>query len=224
MKVFIGLFIFLTFSSVVFAQKNFEIKDASRYFDIKISVDDCDESSCQGKASFSFFKKGETTPYQVIEHEETYVDLEWEGNPVSEKLLYTKQAAIHIGDFNFDGMDDVAICNGRYGNYGARSYDVYLSSKSAGKFVHNESLSSLGQGYMGLFKVNKKKKTLSVYGKSGCCWHVEEEYKVIKNNPVKVYAVEEEVTAVDEKKIKITTRTLINGKWRTKVRYEKQEQ
>lgn len=223
MKIFISLFIFLTFSSAVFAQKNFEIKDASKYFDIKIKVEDCDESSCQGKAAFSFYKKGGTTPYQVIEHEETYIDLEWEGKPVTEKLVYSKQAVIEIGDFNFDGMEDVAICNGRYGNYGARSYDVYLSSKSAGKFVHNEGLSELGVNYMGLFTVDKKKKTLNVYGKSGCCWHVEEEYKVVNNRPVKIYSKEEDATISDDTKVKVTTKTLVNGKWKTIVKYKKRD-
>ncbi|MBX7174116.1 MAG: hypothetical protein K1X72_24300 [Pyrinomonadaceae bacterium] len=221
MRIFVYLFIFLTFSSATLAQKSFEIKDASKYFDIKIKVEDCDESGCQGKGNFSFYKKGTSTPYQVIEHEETYIDLEWEGKIVTENLPYKTQAAVDVGDYNFDGMEDVAICNGRYGNYGARSYDVYLSSKSAGKFVHNEALSELGQNYMGLFDVNKKKKTLSVYGKSGCCFHIEEEYKVVNNRPVKVYAKEEDAMS-DDQRVKITTSTLINGKWRTKVRYAKQ--
>ncbi len=221
MRVFTSLFIFLTLSSAIFAQKSFEIKDASKYFDIKIKVEDCDESSCQGKGTFSFYKKGASTPYQVIEHEETYIDLEWEGKIVTEKLPYNKQSAVDVGDYNFDGMEDVAICNGRYGNYGARSYDIYLSSKSAGKFVHNEGLSELGVNYMGLFNVNKKKKTLSVYGKSGCCFHIEEEYKVVNNRPVKVYSKEEDAMS-DDQRVKITTGTLVNGKWRTKVSYKKQ--
>lgn len=221
MRVFTSLFIFLTLSSAIFAQKSFEIKDASKYFDIKIKVEDCDESSCQGKGTFSFYKKGASTPYQVIEHEETYIDLEWEGKIVTEKLPYNKQSAVDVGDYNFDGMEDVAICNGRYGNYGARSYDIYLSSKFAGKFVHNEALSELGVNYMGLFNVNKKKKTLSVYGKSGCCFHIEEEYKVVNNRPVKVYSKEEDAMS-DDQRVKITTGTLVNGKWRTKVSYKKQ--
>lgn len=223
MKVFSILLISLIVCSSVFSQRSFELKDASKYFDIKISVGDCDESGCQGKAVFSFFKKGGTTPYQVIEHEETYLDLEWGGKPVREKLTYNKQSVIDVGDYNFDGMEDVAICNGRYGNYGARSYDIYLSSRAAGKFVHNAAFSELGMNYMGMFDINKKKKTLSGFAKNGCCWHITEEYKVVNNRPVKIFVREEDATLPDETKVKITTKTLVNGKWQTKIRYVKRD-
>jgi hypothetical protein len=222
MKIIIGSFVLLIFCSSTPAQKIFEIKDASRYFDIKISVETCEEESCEGKASFSFFKKGGKMPYQVIEHEETGFNRWDEALRNTNGILpYGKQSAVSIGDFNFDGTDDVAISNGRYGNYGAQSYEVYLSSRSAGKFVHNEAFSRLGQDYMGLFEIDRKKKTLKVFHKSGCCWHGREEYRVVRNRPLKVFYEEEDATLVDENKVKITTGTLVGGKWRTKVKYVK---
>jgi hypothetical protein len=214
----------LAFCATVSAQKTFELKDASKYFDIKVSVADCDEYSCSGKASFEFFKKGGTTPYQVINLENTYVQLDEGGDPlVNKTLLYDEQSVINIDDFNFDGMEDVAICDGSNGSYGGPSYQVYLSSRTAKKFVHNPAFSKLGQ-HLGMFVVDKKKKVLRIFDKSGCCWHVTEEYSVINNRPVKVFVEEEDATGADETKVKITTKRLVKGKWQTKVKYVPREQ
>ena len=49
-----------------FAQKTFDLKGASRFFDVKVKVAKCDSGFCDGKATFSFFKKGAAMPYQVI--------------------------------------------------------------------------------------------------------------------------------------------------------------
>lgn len=106
----------LMFCPSVFAQKTFEINDASTFFDIKVSVAKCEDTACTGKASFSFYKKGGNTPYQVIRLADTYVELDPSGNPnVNSTLLYDKQSSVNIGDFNFDGMEDVTLCDGTNG-------------------------------------------------------------------------------------------------------------
>ena len=53
------LLIFL-FTTSAFAQQTFDLKDASKYFDIKVNVAKCDDSYCSGKATFSFYKKDGT--------------------------------------------------------------------------------------------------------------------------------------------------------------------
>lgn len=219
--VLIGLFLLLC--SSVFAQKTFELKDASKYFDIKIKVAKCEDGFCSGKSSFSFYKKGGTTPYQVINLDDTQIQLDENGNAQANiSMLYDNQSAVNIDDFNFDGMEDVAICDGANGSYGGPSYQVYLSSKSAGKFVYSKAFSELGQ-HLGMFEVDKKKKVLRIFDKSGCCWHVTEEYSVINNRPVKVFVEEEDATIPDETKVKITTKTLVKGKWQTKTKIVKRE-
>src|SRR6187401_939157 len=111
MKSLLPLFILL-FAATAFTQKTFDIKDASKFFDIKVDVATCDDSSCTGKATFSFYKKGGSVPYQVINLPETYVQLSTDGGPlVNTTLLYDAQSVINIDDYNFDGMEDVAICN-----------------------------------------------------------------------------------------------------------------
>lgn len=224
MKNLLAISLFLVFCGSAFAQKTFELKDASKYFDIKVKVAKCEDGSCRGEATFSFYKKGSDKAYQVIEMEDTYIDLGDEGKPsVNETLLYDKQSVINIDDFNFDGMEDVAISDGTNGSYGMPSYDVYLSSKSAGKFVLNKALSELAHG-LGMFEVNKKKKTLTTFNKSGCCWHITEEYSVINNKPVKIFEEVEDATIANSNKVKITTKTLVKGKWQTKVKFVKREE
>ncbi|MFN0276992.1 MAG: XAC2610-related protein [Pyrinomonadaceae bacterium] len=219
-----AFFLILLFPALSFSQQTFDLKDASKYFDIKVKVANCDDTSCKGKALFSFYKKGGSVSYQVIDLEDTYVDLSEGGVPaVNQTLLYDKQSIINIGDYNFDGMEDVAICNGTNGSYGMPSYSIYLSSRAAKKFVYNAKFSDLGF-HLGMFQVLKDKKQLETFDKSGCCWHVTTRYSVVNNRPVKVFEEIEDATIEDDTKIKITTKTLVKGKWTTKVKYEKREQ
>ncbi len=110
---FISATLFACFGST------FELKNASEHFDIKIKVESCDDGFCGGKASFSFYKKGGTTPYQVINLPDTQIQLDENGNAQANvSMLYDNQSAVNIGDSNFDGMEDVAICDGANGSYG----------------------------------------------------------------------------------------------------------
>lgn len=223
MKTILLICSFLLLCSSASAQKTFDLKDASKYFDIKIKVAKCDDGYCSGKATFSFYKKGGSTPYQVINLDDTQIQLDENGNAQANiSMLYDNQSAVNIDDFNFDGMEDVAICDGANGSYGGPSYQVYLSNKAAGKFVYNKAFSELG-GHLGMFQVDKKKKVLRIFDKSGCCWHVTEEYSVVNGRPVKIFVEEQDATIADENKVKITTKTLVKGKWQMKVKYVKRE-
>jgi hypothetical protein len=206
------------------AQKTFELKNASKYFDVKVQVAKCDDEYCSGPATFSFYKKGSSTPYQVINLPDTQIQLETGGEPlVNDTLLYDEQSVINVDDYNFDGMEDVALCTGSNGSYGMPAYNIYLSSRAAGKFVYNTALSKLGS-HLGMLTVDKKNKTLETFDKSGCCWHITERYKVVNDRPVKVFEEVEDATVnPNSGRVKVTTKTLVSGKWKTRVRYEKLE-
>ncbi|MBK8465238.1 MAG: hypothetical protein IPL32_05350 [Chloracidobacterium sp.] len=211
-------------SASAFSQKTFDIKNASKYFDISVRVEKCEDSVCSGETAFSFFKKGGAKPYQVIMLDDTYMDISNDGKPlVNTTMLYDEQSVISVDDYNFDGMEDVALCNGQNGSYGMPSYDVYLSSRKQGKFVHSKAFSDLG-AHLGLFSVVKNKKQLETFDKSGCCWHITERYDVVGNKPRKVFEMVEDATIPDEAKVKVTTKTLVNGKWKKSVKYEKREE
>lgn len=213
------LILILLLTPALYAQqRTFDVKGASKYFDIKISASKCDEYACTGKTTFSFYKKGGSKPYQVIAMRDTYVDIS-EGEPaVNETLLYDKQSALNVDDFNFDGMEDVAISDGQQGSYGMPSFNVYLSSRAAGKFVYNEAFSELAH-HLGMFTVDKKARTLETFDKSGCCYHITERYKVVNNRPIKVYVFEED--AMHGETVTLTEKSLVNGRWKTKVKKAK---
>jgi hypothetical protein len=56
--------------------------------------------------------------------------------------LYDNEYSFIFGDFNFDGQEDLAICNGKNGGYEAPSYDVYLYNVGLSKFVRNRKRTS----------------------------------------------------------------------------------
>lgn len=211
------------FAAPAFAQQTFDLKDASEYFDIKVKVAKCDGEFCSGKATVSFYKKGGSTPYQVINLPDTQVQLTEGGKPsVNVSLLYDQQSVVNIDDFNFDGMEDIAICNGANGSYGGPSYSIYLSNRAAGKFVYSKPFTDIAS-HLGMFDVLKNKKQLQTFDKSGCCWHITERYDVVANRPRKIFEEVEDATIPDETKVKVTTKTLVNGKWKTSVSYVKRE-
>ena len=214
----------LLFATSAFAQKTFEVKNASKYFDIKIESTDCDDDSCKGPTKFSFYKKGGSKPYQVIEVAETYLPITSGGQPlVNRTMLYDEQSVLDVGDYNFDGMEDVAVCIGQSGSYGMPAYEIYLSNRAAGKFVLSKPFTDIAS-HLGMFDVLKKTKQIQTFDKSGCCWHITERYNVVNNRPVKVFEMVEDATIKDETKVKVTTKTLVSGKWKTSVKYVKREE
>jgi hypothetical protein len=204
-----------------FAQQQFEVKNASDLFDVKITVEKCDASFCEGKTTYQIFKKGQRGVFQAFNFENSIIQLGEDKQPLANiTLLYDEQSALHFEDFNFDGIKDLALNDGNNGGYGSPSYQVYLFSKRSNKFVHNASFTELARS-LGMFDVDKKKQMLYVWSKSGCCWHQTEGYKVIRNRPVKVYELTEDATGGES--VKITTKKLIKGKWRTWVKRKKVE-
>lgn len=212
-------------------QKTFEIKGSSTAYDVKISIDKCDEeeskynpSICRGPGQVDIYRKGSSTPFQVLKLKELEIDSKQTAynSKINKKQrkLYDDEYSVIFDDFNFDGSEDLAICNGRNGGYGAPSYNVYLYDKSSKQFVENVKLSNLTEeAYLGLFFIDRKKRELTAFSKSGCCYHESEVYKVSNNRPVLVEKTVEDATS--GKTVVITTRKLINGKWVKRVRRER---
>jgi hypothetical protein len=214
------------------AQETFEIRNASREYDLVVSAEGCGEEkqhnsdTCNGKARVGIYRKGAKSSFQVINlpNVEIYKDA-LAYNPktsVKPRGLYEEEYSFIFDDFDFDGRQDLAICNGRNGGYGGPSYDVYLFDKRSGRFVGNKRLSKLTEGvYLGLFFPDPKKKVLVTYSKSGCCYHEQEVYRVVNNGPVMIEKVIEDATGDDGQIMKVTTRKLVNGKWIERVKKER---
>ena len=114
--------VLLIFSVCVLSQATqaqvFEIKNASKHYDVKMTRN-CTDSSCDGQANIDLYLKGTTQHFQHFSSAELTMDLDETDKPsVNVVQLYGEQSALIFADFNFDGSEDVAIRNGNYGAYG----------------------------------------------------------------------------------------------------------
>ena len=135
-------------------------------------------------------------------------------------LGYDDQSVVNFDDFNFDGVEDVALNDGSYGGYGGPSYQIYIYSTAKKLFVLSEPFTALVQdGNLGFMDIDYAKRMIYRSTKDGCCWHQKEGFKVIRGQPVKVYEFTEDVRGEGNVKVKLTTRRLVKGKWRKRVRY-----
>ena len=214
------LFSVLLFCTCASAQIRFEVKNASKLYDVQIEVEGCDNKICEGKATYTLFKKNSSTPFQVFKLPETSFMLGDNDQPSANiTRLYDEQSAVSFSDYNFDGIDDLALCDGTGGGYGMPSYRIYLFSSRRNRFILSDGLSDLTQGRLGMFDNDAKRKRLRALSKSGCCLHTTEEVVVVNNRPKKILEIEEDATIADEKRVKITTKRLVGGRWRTTVKY-----
>lgn len=214
-------FVMLLSCTCAAAQIKFEVKNASKLYDVQIEVEKCENKICEGKVTYTLFKKNSTAPFQTFRLDDTSFMLGDDDKPsINITRLYDEQSAVSFADYNFDGIQDLALCDGTNGGYGMPSYQIYLFSKRTNKFVHSAAFTGLSQeGRLGMFDLDAKRKRLRALSKSGCCWHMTEEFIVINNRPKKVLEIVEDATIGDEKKVKIITKRLVNGHWRQTIKY-----
>jgi hypothetical protein len=216
-KILIAVLLFCTSAA---AQIKLEVKNASKLYDVRIDVERCEDRTCEGKATFTLFKKHSVTPFQAINLPETWFMTGDNDQPSSNLTrLYDEQGAVRFADYNFDGIDDLALCDGRNGGYGSSSYQIYLFSRKTTRFFNSPEFSELGQDGLGMFEVDAKRKILKVLSKSGCCLHMSREYSVVRNRPRLILEVVEDAAIPNDERVKITTRKLVNGRWQKRIKY-----
>lgn len=214
--------------------ESFLVADASARYDflLRFTDDACDGmpiapdyGSCEGPGIVEVRSKGQTQPLQVLELENLFVSfsgsaLSGSAAPrVNAAQRYERQGAINVGDFNFDGHEDFAVQNGNQGSYGGPSYEVYLYSPAASRFVANAQMTGLVAETLGFFEVDAKAKRLKTAAKSGCCYHEYVEYAVLDGTPVAVHRLIEDAMGVGEDgRMTVTEETLVKGRWRRKSR------
>jgi hypothetical protein len=204
-------------------QETFKVQHAVRGYELTVHLSSCgdEEDKCSGPALVRIFRKGAAAPFQSLSlpsveiYKET-VEHNDEANP-NPRGLYAEEYSFVGNDFNFDGLEDFAVCNGREGGYGGPSYNVFLFDKPSGRFVENRRLSRLTEGvYLGLFFPDAKKKRLTAYSKSGCCYHETDVFAVVGNRPVLVEKVVEDATSwggAEEGFVLVTTKRKVKGRW-----------
>jgi hypothetical protein len=221
-KYFFIILLLICSAANVFAQETFVFKDKSKIYDVKVGFEKCEDNDkvtiCNDKATFYLSKKNQSKVFQAIEMEETYLSLSGKRQKKGDlSELYGEQnSGVDFTDYNFDGIEDLVISNGNYLPYGGISNDVFLFSKAKGKFVRNDELSALESDNM-FVDIYEKPNYIETVTKSGCCLHEKTRYRFVKNRLQKFYVFTEDATGVS-KWVKLITRRLINGKWRTTVK------
>ena len=210
------------------AAETIKIQNVSTKYDLEVRVDACggagqdnDANRCSGPASVRVFRKGSKSPLQTLRlpNVELYKDTAAFSPETASKPrgLYAEEYSFVFDDFDFDGDEDLAVCNGRDAGYGGPSYTVFIFDARAERFVENRSLSRLASGeYLGLFFADPKKKTLTAYSKSGCCYHETSVFGVVRGRPVLVEKVIEDATAeggAPEGFVLVTTRRKVGARW-----------
>ena len=159
--------------------------------------------------------------FQILSSDDLYFSLDVSNSPsVNVVELYGEQSPLIFDDFNFDGTEDLAIRNGNYGSYGGPVYDIYVFNQSKNKFVLSQELSVLTQENLGMFELDKKRKRIITFNKSGCCYHIRSEYQVVpRKGLLLVREFIEDATSPQGDQVEVTDRNLVNGRWKEKTKY-----
>ena len=152
--ILLSISLLLLAEQVSLAQETFKIENASKNYNLVVKVAACGgkeqfnmPNMCGGAGQVSIYRKNAVSPFQVLNLKNIEVDKEQIAfNPEIDKRarkLYDDEYSFIFGDFNFDGKEDLAVCNGRNGGYGAPSYNVYLYNSNLNRFFENKKLSEL---------------------------------------------------------------------------------
>ena len=217
-KYFFIISLLIAFAGSALAQETFVFKGASKLYDVKARVENCEVEgervTCNSKGVFYVMKKNNAQVWQTFEMDEAYLSVSGKREKKGDltEVYGNVNLGVYFLDYNFDGFDDLALGNGFYLPYGGVSHDVFLFSKSTGKFVKSKELSELETENM-IVDVNKKLRIVETNNKSGCCWHEKARYRFVKNRLQKFYVFTEDATG-DGNWMRIVTERLVNGKWR----------
>jgi hypothetical protein len=210
------------------AQESFRTQHASARYDALVRVAGCggadqdrEESVCSGPGAVSLYRKGAAEPFQTLRLPNVLFDkrsvADEPGAADPPYGLYSAEYGLVFRDFNFDGREDLAVCNGRDSAYGGPSYTVFLFKRGSGRFVESRSLSELAEGaYLGLFTPDPKRRVLTVFSKSGCCYHRTDTYRVVNDRAVLVEQLIEDATpwgGAGDNFVLITTRKKVGRRW-----------
>lgn len=226
----------LSFAPLATAQeggREIRVVRASKNYDLHVRVRECggsdqndDRETCTGPAAVAISRKGAQSAFQTLRlpNVELYrasLAHGAETDAAAPRRLYAEEYGFVFDDFNFDGAEDLAVCNGRDSGYGGPSYTVFLFDPRARRFVENGRLSALAESpYLGLFFTDRKRRLLVAHSKSGCCYHETAKFRVAGGRPVLVEKITVQATGREDGRVDVETTTgrRVGRRWVTRVR------
>jgi len=193
------------------AQFKFLANNSSDQYKAKIFVDKCEGNACRGKATIIVYEKVTDREIDTFHSDDLEFGLTGTQHAKLGWLELGKyQTPLIFGDFNFDGIEDLAIRNGNKGAYSSPSYDVYLAA-TENKFIPNSELTKLASENLGMFDVDKKTKQIAIHQKDGCCFDKTINYKFdAKKVPYEDSSVIEDSSIADI--VTVITQKRVDGK------------
>jgi hypothetical protein len=184
----------------------------------KILIDQCDRSVCQGRASISLFSLRTNEKIADLDSDDFKISVNGNSRSNNSLIADADGGGIVIGDFNFDGYDDIAIMNGYNGSYGYVSYDVYTYDAIRRAYSLNLDLTRLAGGeYLGMFHVDKKRKRLLAFNKAADGITFSFEF-ISDIRGVKKSCEKSEIWDMPNHMVNVTVKTLKNNTWLTRKR------
>jgi len=216
MKKLITFCSILLFALTSKAQFKFLANNSSNQYKAKIFVDKCESGTCDGKATIMIYDKATDREIDTFHSDGLEFGLtETQNAKLGWLELGKYQTPLIFGDFNFDGLEDLAIRNGNKGAYSSPSYDIYLAAAD-NKFLINNVLTKLASENLGMFDVDKKLKQVSIHQKDGCCFDKTINYKFDpKKGLFEDSSVIEDSSIADY--VTVITQKLVDGKMKRTV-------
>lgn len=164
-------------------RSTYPLENFSERYRATLEISDRDEVFRPG--IISVYDKQGDVPLIQVSSEELVLDKPTGSEEVRtniHELPYGEQSVLIYQDFNLDGIKDLAVMDGQFSCYHGPSYQVFLGSAEG--FRHSASFTELAQNYCGLFSVDEEAREISVFTKSGCCWHEFSTYTLENGEPL----------------------------------------
>lgn len=203
--------------------QTFEIPKASPEFALKVDVlpeEGSDMEPLTGRATVMILSRTTRKLIQTIKLPSVAIFKQQLATSVSKSgkqpALYDDDYTFVFEDFNFDGHEDLAICKDIQGSYGAMTYDIFLWNPKQKRFIKDAELSKLSSEHLGLVEVDRKKRELITYDKSGAAWHLKSTYKYANGHPRLIETEEDDATSGTREVI--TTKRRVGKRWQKRVK------
>ncbi len=217
---FLGFLGLLWLNAGLTASLQADITGAPAGYRLGLVAEDCDSDVCNGP-----FTAVVQRPDQPVAQ---YLPWQTEADALAVAQLQTKpygsQSYLVVRDVDFDGQPDLMVYEGNSGPYSGPTYAVYLYSSRRQAFVLNNALTELARTGLGLFAINDARHELTVFQKSGCCWHLQTSYQVRPGGRLMPVRAKEEGVDASGEWVEVTRTVWRQGRPRSTLRRFRVEQ